>query len=180
MRKLNYGPNQIPNVPCQIFPQKFMAQLDSGLHKDPQYVVAMEEERNDTFLVIFKHCACLLPKGNKLLLFSFAKLRWFFFSISLYSKLERGEMGSSINGETWNLWKLLSVQDLTVAVEVLVLGSITVQTQTFLHVQHMMVVVVRPLTSFSRTTVNPRFSANLIPIKSVFKYCVVRNAYHIM
>ena len=57
-----------------------------------------------TILVIFKHCACLLPKGNKLLLFSFAKLCWFF-SIFLDWDSER-EMGSSINGETWNLWKL--------------------------------------------------------------------------
>ena len=42
-RKRNYGPNQIPNVPCPIFLGEVRAQLDSGPHKVPRCVVALQE-----------------------------------------------------------------------------------------------------------------------------------------
>ena len=44
IKKLNYGPNQIPNAPCPISPKKLGVQLDSGPHKDPQFVVDGKEE----------------------------------------------------------------------------------------------------------------------------------------
>ena len=45
IKKLNYGPNQIPNAPCPISPKKLGVQLDSGPHKDPQFVVdGIQEE----------------------------------------------------------------------------------------------------------------------------------------